>query len=208
VNNKLFKPDQKARVSIRNRFGLHDEEIAIFNAGRIEKQKGIQRLLACIPLLKSKGFRFHIFIAGDGTYKDHLKDLVKTYNGEKNVTFLGRVTHEHLPDFYNMADVFVLPSEREGVPMAILEAIACGTPVIANGVGGIPKFLRNGVNGMLLDDLSTETITSSILKVINKNYERLKVAKTIEHLGSGFAVTALNTIINRILRKHFTDQTV
>jgi glycosyltransferase involved in cell wall biosynthesis len=208
VNNKLFKPDQKARVRIRNRFGLHAEEVAIFNAGRIEKQKGIQRLLACIPLLKSKGLRFHIFIAGDGTYKGHLKGLVKSYDGGKNVTFLGRVTHKHLPEFYNMADVFVLPSEREGVPMAILEAIACGTPVIANRIGGIPKFLRNGVNGMLLDDLSIETITSSILTVINTKYERLKVAKTIEHLGSGFAVTTLNEIINRILRNHLMNQTV
>ncbi len=54
VNTKHFKPDQKARFNLRNRFGLHSEEVAIINAGRVEKQKGIQRLIASIPLLKSK----------------------------------------------------------------------------------------------------------------------------------------------------------
>lgn len=198
VDTYKFKPNQEARMALRKHFKLHDNVYSIFNAGRIEKQKGIQRLIECIPILKSKGVRFHIFIAGDGTYKNRLLDIVKFYEAETMVTFLGRIPHEKLPDYYNMADVFVLPSEREGVPMAILESLACGTPVVANSIGGIPNILKNGKNGILLENLSKETISSSIMDVLNFNYDRYEIAKTIESVGSANAISFLNTIVERI----------
>ena len=198
VDTHKFKPNQKARIDLRKRFGLPDNVFSIFNAGRIEKQKGLHRLIECIPKLQSKGLRFHIFIAGEGTYKDKLLDHVRFYQAETAVTFLGKVSHEDLPDYYNMSDVFVLPSEKEGVPMAILESLACGTPVVANSIGGIPDFLRNGENGKLLEDLSIECIASTIINVLLSNYDRHKVAKTVKSLGSANAISFLNTIIAHI----------
>ena len=65
------------------------------------------------------------------------------------VTFLSSVQSDRLPEIYNIADVLVLPSETEGTPMCILEASACGTPVIASAVGGIPKLIHEGINGLL-----------------------------------------------------------
>ena len=199
IDTDKFKPNQKARIDLRKRFGLLDDVFSIFNAGRIEKQKGIHRLIECIPIFKSKGMRFHIFIAGDGTSKNRLIDLVKFHQAETEVTFLGRVSHENLSDYYNMADVFVLPSEKEGVPMAILESLACGTPVVANSIGGIPNFLRNGENGMLLESLSIETIASTIMNVLRFKFNRYEVAKTIDNLGSANAISLLNSIVERII---------
>jgi glycosyltransferase involved in cell wall biosynthesis len=192
IDTNHFYPDSGVRKRMRKRFGLLPETIALFNAGRIEKQKGLQRLFACMPLLKNKGLKFQIFIAGDGTYKDQLESLVKLFKGEADVTFLGRISHNNLPSFYNMADVFVLPSEKEGVPMAILESMACGTPVVANGVGGIPNFLKENVNGEVLKSLSKEAIVESILNVVDKKYDRQLVANSIEHLRADNAIKVLN----------------
>lgn len=202
VDMNHFRPDRQMRIDARKRFGLKDDEFAIINAGRIEKQKGIQRIFKCIPILKAEGINFHIFCAGDGTYKTHLLDFLKTNHYEEYVTFLGRVSHEDLPFYYNMADIFVLPSEKEGVPMAILEAIACGTPTVANNVGGIPGFLQDGVNGMLLyGDLSPTNITSAILQVFHRNYDRSEVSNTIKSLGSGNIVSILQGILANILKR-------
>ena len=202
VNTNHFKPNDKARNYMRKQYRISDDVVAIINTGRIEKQKGLQRLIKTIPLLKNKRIKFHIFLVGDGTYKRKLEDMVKAYQAEKDISFLGRIPHQYLPDYYNMADIFVLPSEREGVPMAILESLACGTPVVSNKVGGIPNFLRNGVNGMLLEDLSCETIASTVNNVILSKYDRRKVSKTIEHIGADRAVAFLNDIFFNVLSKN------
>ena len=126
--------------------------------GRLEQPKGPGRLLECIPFLNDQGLNFHIFLAGDGTYRAHLENYVVRNRFETQVTFLGHVSHVELPLYYNMSDVLVLPSEMEGVPMVILEALACGTPVVASNVGGIPDLVTNNVNGIVLDDLSSKAV--------------------------------------------------
>jgi glycosyltransferase involved in cell wall biosynthesis len=201
VDTQRFSFDKRIRDETRNKLGLSEKDFVIFNAGRIEKQKGLQRLLECIPLLKKKDLQFHIFIAGDGSYKTKLTEIVKNHNYDHLVTFLGRVDHELLPKYYNMADVFVLPSEKEGVPMAILESIACGTPVVANRVGGIPEFLNDGINGMLLNDLSPATIAATILHVYKSQFDRDVVANTVEKLSSRNAIISLLNIVHRIAVK-------
>ena len=100
-----------------------------------------------------------------------------TKHYDASVTFLGHVPHEELSYFYNMADVLVLPSDTEGVPMVILEALACGTPVVASNVGGIPDIIVDGINGIVLDDLSPEKLTSAIIDILSKKLEREEISK-------------------------------
>ena len=154
VNMKQFYPNNELRLETRKRLGLNDDKFAIIYAGRLEKAKGADKLLACIPFMKAEGISFHIFLAGEGTYRPVLEKYVVDNQYDEWVTFLGQVPHGNLPVYYNMSDLLVLPSEMEGVPMVILEALACGTPVVASQVGGIPDIVTQGVNGAVLNDLS------------------------------------------------------
>ena len=199
IDTKKFQPNQYLRNMIRELFSIENDTFIIFNAGRIESQKGIQRIISCGPKLREFGVKFKIFIAGDGTYKPFLEKMAEKSLKKDEIFFLGKIDHKNLVQYYNMADVFILPSQLEGVPMAILESIACGTPVIANSVGGIPLVLKNGENGYLLNNLSNDSIINAVLEIQNKIWDRNSVSNTINYLRSENAVKNLFTIFNKLV---------
>jgi glycosyltransferase involved in cell wall biosynthesis len=201
VDTEKFFPNNILRSQARKHFSLLEDDLAIIFVGRIEKTKGPERLLDCIPYLKKTNHSFKIFFAGQGTYKLNLEKCAMTKHNEANVTFLGHVTYEKLSYFYNMADVLVLPSETEGVPMVILEALACGTPVVASNVGGIPDIVVDGINGIVIDDLSPEKLTSAIIEIISKKFGRQEIAKSVEPLSVKNFVKSFDIILSNVLRK-------
>ena len=200
INTTLFKPNYLDRDKMRSNHNLKEEDFVIINTGRIEKQKGLNRLLECIPYFRNIKLKYHIFIVGDGTHMKELKKIVDDYQANNEVTFLGRISHEKLPDYYNMADVFVLPSEREGVPMAILESLACGTPAVATPIGGIPNVVNDYKNGFLLKDLEIKTIANTIMEAKSLNLSREEVSESISELSAeniaSYILKIINTIIN------------
>jgi glycosyltransferase involved in cell wall biosynthesis len=83
-----------------------------------------------------------------------------------------------------MADAFLLPSKYEGVPMVILEALACGTPVIATKVGGIPDLIKPGVNGLLLESGDARAIAEAVSTLMSSVPAREEVCDTVAQLSS------------------------
>ena len=199
IDMSKFKPNDLMRNKNRNRLGIEKKRYAILFVGRLEKPKGPGYLLECIPFLNSQGFNFHIFLAGDGTYKDYLENYVMRNRFETQVTFLGQISHVELPLYYNMADVLVLPSEMEGIPMVILEALACGTPVVASNVGGIPDVVIDHTNGIILDDLNPKRLASAIIDVFCLNITRKQISQSIAELSASRFVSSLHDIIYNLL---------
>ena len=199
VDTNRYYPDEEKRLYMRKAYKLKQNTCAILYAGRIEKNKGFQYLVESLPILKSKGFPFHVFFAGDGTYKDELIKRIEKCNSTHDVTFLGYVPHQKLHMFYLMTDILVLTSDMEGIPMVILETFACGTPAIAYNVGGIPLVLKNGKNGKLIDNRKPHTIAYSIIEVYNKKYNRMEIAKTVESLGANKAAGKIVKIFQKAI---------
>ena len=199
VDTEKYFPDSILRGYARKGIGLAENLFIILFVGRIEKAKGPERLLNCIPFLKKAKCSFHIFFAGDGTYKRYLEKVVKSKHYNANVTFLGHVPHEKMPYFYNAADVMVLPSETEGVPMVILEALACGTPVIASNVGSISDIVFNGVNGIVLDDLSPEKLASAIINTIFNKISQNNIANSVKKFSARSFIKSFDNIISNVI---------
>ena len=101
-----------------------------------------------------------------------------------HVIFLGYVPHKQLSGLYNMADALLLPSLMEGTPMVVLEALACGTPVVASIVGGIPDLVKNGVNGYLLDQVNPPAIAETIERMVIQRFDRLTVSRSVQRWSS------------------------
>jgi len=199
VNTGKYFPDYVLRKQARSNAGMVENIFVILFVGRIEKTKGPERLLDCISRLKETKHPFHILLAGEGTYRTYLENKVRIQNYESNVTFLGNVPHEKMPYFYNLADVMVLPSETEGVPMVILEALACGTPVVASNVGSIPDLVLDGINGIVLDNLSPVKLASAIINILHKKNERNEIARSIDKHSAKNFIKSFNNIITNIL---------
>ena len=75
----------------------------------------------------------------------------------KNVTLVGWISHDELPSYLNMLKLLVVPSYTEGLPNIVIEAMSCGTPVLATPVGGVPDLIEDGITGFILEDNFPET---------------------------------------------------
>jgi glycosyltransferase involved in cell wall biosynthesis len=198
IDTKKYKPDETSRQLKRQEYGIKPEQYVILFVGRIEKTKGVFRLISCIPHLNFKKVSYHMFFAGDGSYLQNAKNYIKEKYLKDFVTFLGRVDHEKLPLYYNMADVLVLPSDMEGVPMVILESLSCGTPVVASRVGGIPDIVKHGQNGFLVDDLSPENLTSILIKTLQMKNDRKMISDTVRPFSADEFIVQFNNIIKKL----------
>jgi glycosyltransferase involved in cell wall biosynthesis len=121
----------------------------IGTAARLMPSKGIENLLQALKLLSDEGLRPVLRIAGAGPLRADLEQLAGTLGLRDNVKFLGRVAN--MPEFYRSIDLFALPSVAgEGLPLAIIEAMATGLPVVATRVGGAAELICNGAEGFVV----------------------------------------------------------
>jgi glycosyltransferase involved in cell wall biosynthesis len=130
---------------------LHAKPRLVF-VGRLQIQKNLQMLLRALDGVSEQ---FQTTLVGDGIQAAELKALAKDLKLQ-NVTFAGRADGAKLHQYYQDADVFVLPSEREGMPLVLLEAMAMGLPIVATNVTGNRDVVQDGKNGYLvpLDDIA------------------------------------------------------
>lgn len=201
VDGDKFFVDSEARRACREEMGIGNGEYVIFFAGRLEEIKRVGLILAAFPHIIKDGGQFRVVIAGEGTLRTSLEREVVA-NGLSNfVVFLGRVEHDRLRALYNAADLLVLPSEMEGVPMVILEALACGTPVLATRVGGIPDIVRVGENGCLLDDASPQGLSKAVRAMRGAVYDRPSVADSVTRLMTDAFVRSLEDIFECLVAR-------
>ena len=148
--------------------------VKILTVGRIVPRKGFQYLLESLPfLIKEARRNFQVQIVGEGPIRPQLERLVKKTHLEDKVEFTGAVNYERLRGLYQKADIFVLPSLAEGMPCTILEAMACGLPVIATSVQGSEEVVQDGVNGFLVRPRDPAKLGQALVKLINDpNYAR------------------------------------
>lgn len=165
-----------ARDDIRSSNGWKRDEIIILNIGNLTKQKNQINLIRAVPLVLKKGINIRLVIAGDGPLRKHLENELQTLGLEDNVNILGY--REDVPKLLRAADLFVFPSLWEGLPIALLEALACGIPVLASDVPIHQKILDNGNLGWLFAASSPEEISKGIFLAIKnrKTSERKSLA--------------------------------
>ena len=117
----------------------------------------------------------------------------------KVTRMVGWVSHNDLPDLLNELRLLVLPSFTEGLPNILLEAMACGTPVLSTGVGSVPDVITEGETGFLMDSNSPETIAQSVVRVLGCPDFEVVARRALDHVVTNFtlgnAVDAWTTIL-------------
>jgi teichuronic acid biosynthesis glycosyltransferase TuaC len=138
------------RAEARRRLGLPDDRI-ILSVGNLIPLKGVDLLIRAVErMLQERPERkLSLVIVGEGPAAKDLRRLVTSLGLEDRVRLVGVQPHEELRHWYNAADVFCLASTREGWPNVLLESLACGTPVVATPVGGIPEMIASDRLGLL-----------------------------------------------------------
>lgn len=167
VDSNAFKPANRPQ---HNNYILY--------VGRLEYRKGAHVLIRAMPcILERVPQAKFIFIGSDCGMKDYLLKKIAEFGIKDSVEFICQVPREELIPYYQQSALCVVPSLWENHPYVILEAMACGKPVIASEVGGIPELIQNRVNGILVPAGSVSSLAGSIIEVLNdrKLQERLGI---------------------------------
>ncbi|WP_037306753.1 glycosyltransferase [Ruegeria halocynthiae] len=130
-------------------FGVPENAVVLAKIGRVTAQKDHENFLQAISLLRDRNLNLHVLIVGDGELSGVVQERARSLGlGDDQLTFTGNL--RDMPALLAAIDIFVLASKWEGLPMALLEAMASEVPVVSTAVGGIPDLINDGVNGMLV----------------------------------------------------------
>ncbi len=135
--------------------------------GSLSQRKGIPNLLRAITEVARRRNDINFLIGGKGPLRAEIREYLTGQNLDNRVRFIDWIPHEQLPKHLNQLKLLVLPSYAEGLPNIILEAMACGTPVLATAVDAIPDVIRDGETGFILEDNSPECIARNVIRVLD-----------------------------------------
>ena len=161
INTDIFYPDKDAD---RRRSGL----IQILVVASLVEVKGIDYLLNSLALLKPKNQQFHLNIVGEGPERSKLEGIVRHHNLSEQVTFLGIKSKSEIAELMRRSDFLALTSLWENQPVVILEALACGLPVLASNVGGVPEILNSDC-GRLTEPRDIGSIVENLEFMLNNS---------------------------------------
>lgn len=170
VDGSLFcpKPSNKGLI---DRYGLKNKNV-LLTVARLdptEQCKGYDNVIKVLPDILRDIPDLKYIIVGTGQDIHRVKSLVRELGLEDYVVFCGFVPNKQLVDYYNLCDLFIMPSKQEGFGIVFLEALACGKPVVAGNKDGSVDAVLNGQLGILVDPDSKEEIGKAIVDVLQKN---------------------------------------
>lgn len=184
IDTERFKPLEKNSV-LAEALGLVDEKkkeerkFVIGFVGELREKKGLATLLSGYAQT-TKTMPVSLLIVGEvreGEDKKYFEEF-KTANPQLSITVTGHVPHKDLPAYYSLMDVFVHPSLRDGMPNAVLEAMACAKTVIATPVGGALDVIEDEVNGLFVNVNDANRLAEKIAEVLNQPEKRETIGRS------------------------------
>ena len=169
INRNLYSPGEKSSALAR-RLGVATRPV-ILTFGRMsddERYKGFDEVIEIMPRLLAHLPNLVYVAAGDGSDKPRLEAKSNALGVAANVVFPGRISEDEKADLYRLADAFVMPSSGEGFGFVVLEALACGVPVVASTVDGTREAVRDGELGLLVDPEDREGLEHAILDALSR----------------------------------------
>ena len=174
------------------------QELHLVTVGRLEAGKNIGALLSGVKLLEREFDSYHIHIVGDGALRGELEEKVSVLEMDKKVSFYGNVTHSEVIRVLSQSHVFVFPTFGEGFSKALLEAMACGLPVISTNVSSIP-YLVGQENGIILESPTPEAIAEAIAWMINHPAETASMSRSARLASEKYTLEAWRDLIGERL---------
>jgi len=162
----------EARTKIRKELNIEENKKILISVGRLHEAKGCPYLIKAMKILKEKYPHILLIVLGEGPEGKKIEEQIKELKLEKNILLLGQ--KENISEYLNASDVFVMPSLWEGLPIALLEAMACGLPVVATRVGGVPEVVEDGKSSFLVELKNPRGLAEKIIKTLEMSEEERK----------------------------------
>ncbi|MEJ2236162.1 MAG: glycosyltransferase family 4 protein [Syntrophobacterales bacterium] len=162
-----FRPSTE-KAEIRSRMGLPEDKFILFTVRNLVTRMGLENLISAFEIVQNGRSDLLLIIGGEGPLEPALKEQTKRCGVEDFVQFAGYIPDQDLPAYYQMADLFILPTtELEGFGLVTVEALASGLPVLATPVGGTREILSKLGSDYLFSDSTPQSIANGILNALN-----------------------------------------
>jgi glycosyltransferase involved in cell wall biosynthesis len=166
----------------RKREGFKTDDVIFACVARLAPPKNQPLLLEAFLHGPASDSKAQLLLVGSGEWKFELEKKIHLYGLQKKVRLLGYRTD--IPEVLGAVDVFVLPSEWEGNPLCVMEAMAAGKPIIATRVGGIPDLVEDGLSGLLIPPNNENALTKALDKLLQNKSMRQKMGRYASQLAS------------------------
>jgi glycosyltransferase involved in cell wall biosynthesis len=177
-------------------------KVSILFAGQVGQRKGVSDLLNALAKPATRQSDWELVIAGDGEIEAHTK-MARDLGIADRVRFLGWVDLQRVSELMRSADIFVLPSYKEGLPMAIIEAMANGLPVVTTPVGSIPDMISDGETGLLVQPGDVEALSGAFERLLQSPELRARIGdaareRYLRDLTVGAMCDGLENVFNTV----------
>lgn len=198
VRNGIVMQDYRAagaaeKHALAASLGLGPTDRCVLNAGRLTEQKAQDSIISAAARVRDACPEARFLIVGEGGLRDSLQERIDRLGLQDSVTLLG--FRDDVPLLMQLADLFVLPSLDEGMPMAMLEAAASSLPVVTTPVGDIPKLIEDGVSGLFVDPGDVAGLSAAIVRLLG---DQAQAGSLAEH--------AYAAVRSRYSSEHMYDQ--
>lgn len=164
VDLDVFQP-VAAKEPLRRELGLPVDAIIMLYAGNLIREKGLYELLDAFERVLPKSTDALLVMCGRGTEEERLRVRVDAKGLGASIRLVGQIKPEVMPQWMQASDLFVLPSYHEGMPNAVMEAMACGLPVISTKVGGLPAAVGDSPGAVLVEPRSVSDLADAMLQL-------------------------------------------
>ncbi len=181
IEAEKFQPLPPAEA--RHRLNLEPDRRYVVSVSRLSHEKGLDILLNALALMRDQ--TVHLLLVGGGAERSALKALAQRLGIAARVTFVGDTTHTQIPLWLNAADLFVLPSRTEGWPNVLMEALACGKPVVGTNVGGIPEIIDSTTLGHIVPAEDPQALADAMDTALTSRWDPVAIRASVENRDWG-----------------------
>jgi glycosyltransferase involved in cell wall biosynthesis len=204
VHSGVVPPLMTEGRDIRREFGIAPEERLVGTVGELVEAKGQRHLIEAVPLVLKKNPGTKFMIVGGGRLERELKDYASRLGVAESIIFAG--FRDDVGNCLDALDVFVLPSDMEGLNNSIVEAMMMGKPVAATNVGGIPEIVKHGETGLLVPPGNPAMLADAVIELLHNPDKASKLASAgreyaMHHLTADKMVERTISVYTNLLEK-------
>lgn len=202
----LGHPSPGARERIRSEFGWQPDDFVAVLIARLHELKDHQTALRTVDRARHEIPGLRLLLAGDGDERQAIEQTVRELNLEQTVTLAG--TRKDVPDLLAAADVFLLSSISEGIPLTVIEAMAARRPVVSTAVGGLPEIIEHGVTGFLSPARDVISLSDSLVSLFRDRQLRERMVelasrRAVEKFSLGSMLDRYRDVYRQVIgRRH------
>lgn len=188
VDPSKFKPTNMKEKEILNKLNIPAGNKVVVGVGRLVAKKGFKYLVQSAPFILSQNKNVTFVVIGEGQQRKYLEFLVRKLGVENNFRFPGWVNYKDLVYYYNLGDIFILPSVRDeegnldDQSVSVVEAMACAKPVVTTDFPGYKLVVRDSINGFLVPEKDSSRIAFSITKILSSGLILRRMGKRSREL--------------------------